>query len=273
MNAVTAVLHLLFWYAFPLVALALVASVLMMGLRALDRRLGGSRGHRGPAMAGMLLGTVIALGVGSIPLFEREGPSLDADWLRGLGFVAILMIPAVLAFMGLRRPGALLAAGFISVPLCLMSFSLLLFPMLIPAALYFVAFSRAVTSYTPRVCPGAIAALTFVLVVLSFFSLFLNEDPRCYEIVQRNDGTTFERRLPPDRAMQSNGTTIEVGSSSGRLDSSSERGGVIGSGCSSDSVTKFEAGLSIGLLSIATIAATYLSGPGRSLAAPLNVYA
>lgn len=208
----------------------------------------------------MCVGAAIAFGVGSIPLFDRDGPSLDPDWLRGFGLIGILMVPTVLAAIGLRRPGALLAAGLVSVPMCLMSFSLLLFPMLIPAALYFIAFSRAVSSYTPRVPPFAVAILTFVLVILSFFALFLKEDPRCYEIVQRGDGTTFERPVPVDGSMHSGGDRTEFGSSiSGPT--STQGKGVIGSGCSSDSVTPIEAGLYLLLLTTATLTAAYLSGP------------
>lgn len=209
------------------------------------------------ALAGIGIGTVIALGVGSIPLLDGGGPSLDPDWLRGVGLIAILMIPVALALVGLRRPGALLAAGVVSLPMCFMSFSFLLFPLLIPAALYLIAYGRAAIEYTPRLAPAAVASLTFVLVVLSFMALFMHEDPRCYEIVRRPNGSTFDRPLPPGESVYS--------AQGGR--------GVVGSGCSSDSVTPIEAGTSLGLVTLAALAATYLSGPRRSQQASLDVYA
>ena len=191
----------------------------------------------------------MALAVGSIPLLDRSGPSLDPDWLRGLGLMAILMIPAALAFVGLWRPGTLLAAGVVSLPMCFMSFSFLLFPMLIPAALYLSAYSRAAVKFEPRLPPAAVAALMLVSLVLSFMLLFINEDPRCYEIVRRGDGSTFERLLPPGESIYS----------------TQGRRGVVGSGCSSDSVTPIEAGMSVGSVTLAAISAVYLNGPRRSV--------
>src|SRR5688572_17812519 len=99
------------------------------------------------AVVGICIGSVIALGAGSFPLFD-DG-SLSSDWLRGVAFIAILMLPVLLAIVGLRRPGALLVAGVVSLPMPFMSFSFLLFPMLIPAALYLIAYGRVATRYTP----------------------------------------------------------------------------------------------------------------------------
>lgn len=203
--------------------------------------------HWSITITGIVIGTAIAVAVGSIPLFDGDGPSLDADWLRGLALMSILVMPAVLAIVGLRRPGALLVAGVVSLPMCFMSFSFLLFPMLIPAALYLIAYGRAAITYTPRLPPAAVASLTFVLLVVSFMSLFMNEDPRCYETIRRSDGSTFDRPLPPGESIYS--------TQGGR--------GVVGSGCSSDSVTPIEAGLSMGLVTLAAVSSAYLSGPRR----------
>lgn len=129
------------------------------------------------AITGICFNSIIALGVGSIPLLDRDGLALDSDWWRGLGLIAILMFPALLAIVGLRRPGALLIAGVVSLPMPFMSFSFLLFPMLIPAALYLGAYGRATKRYTPRLPPAAIAGLTLLLLVLSFLSLFYERGP------------------------------------------------------------------------------------------------
>lgn len=249
-------LHVLFWYGLPLAVLALIVLLAVDGARSSDEEATPWHSkYRALAITGICIGTLVAFGVGSIPLFERGGPSLDADWLKGLGLIAILMLPAFLAIAGLRRPGALLAAGVVSAPLFLMSFSLFLFPMLIPTALYFAAYGEAPISFTPRLAPSAIACLTFVLLVLSFLSLFMNEDPRCYEIVKRGNGTTFERSIPADE-----GSSV--------LSSS---GGVIESGCSSDTVTPIETGLSLSFVTLAVTSATYLSGPRRSARVPLDI--
>ncbi|MDQ3962363.1 MAG: hypothetical protein M3277_00365 [Actinomycetota bacterium] len=258
MDAIRVLLHILFWYVFPLLALGLVVLTIVDGVRFLTRKIDSSRpDHWAIAISGICLNSIIVLGVGSIPLLDRDGLALDSDWWRGLGLVAILMLPALLAIVGLRRPGALLVAGVVSLPMPFMSFSFLLFPMLIPAALYLVAYGRITTRYTPRVPPAAVAGLTFLLIVLSFLSLFMNEDPRCYEIVKRPDGSTFERPLPSNETVG----TISSGSS------------VVGSGCSSDSVTPIEAGLSLSLVALAVASATYLSGPRRPAHGVLDVYA
>lgn len=215
------------------------------------------RDHSTPAVIGICLGTLIALGVGSIPLLDRRGPSLDGDWLRGLGLITILMIPVVLAVVGLRRPGTLLVAGIVSLPMCFMSFSFLLFPMLIPAVLYFTAYERAKVTYTPKLPAPLVAALTLCLLVLAFFALFMHEDPRCYETVRRPDGSTIERPLPAGESPYT----------------SHSGAGVVGSGCSSDSVTALEAGLSMGLTVLAGISTIYLNGPRRSQPLALDVYA
>jgi hypothetical protein len=139
----------------------------------------------------------------------------------------------------------------------LMSFSFLLFPMLIPAALYLVAYGRAPLTYQPRVPPPALACWVFALVFLAFTSLFIHEDPRCYEIVERRDGSTIERPLPP-------------GETSGSI---THGGRVVGSGCSSDSVTPAEASISLALVALGVISSVYLSGPRRSHRPSLDVYA
>ena len=161
MNIFGLIMHVLFWYGLPLLALGLIVLTIIDGARFVAKRIDATRPkHWGMAITGVCFGSVIALGVGSIPLLDHDGPSLDPDWLRGLGLIAILMIPVVLALVGLRRPGALLAAGVVSMPMSFMSFSFLLFPMLIPAAIYLIAYGRAPNSYTPRLAPAAVASLT-----------------------------------------------------------------------------------------------------------------
>lgn len=255
MSIVRVYLHVLLWYGLPLLALGLIVLTIIDGARFLTKKMDAARPDHWPmAIAGICIGSVIALGVGSIPLFDRDGPSLDSDWLRGMGLVAILMIPAVLAIVGLRRRGALLTAGVVSLPMPFMSFSFLLFPMLIPAAFYLVAYDRARISYTPRIPAPVVASLTFFLLVLAFLSLFLTEDERCYEVVRLRDGTRVQRTVDSRWSSPSDGRLVE-------------------SGCSSDSVTPIEAGLSLGLVTVAGMSAAYLSGPRRPTHGVLDVYA
>lgn len=257
MNIVRAYLEVLRWYGLPLLAVGLIVLLLVDGARFLTKKIDPAASDHAPmTITGVFIGTLISLAVGSIPLFDREGLSLDADWLRGLALVAILMVPAVLAMIGLRRPAALLVAGIVSLPMPMMSFSFLLFPMLIPAVLYLVAYGRAAKVERPRAPAPVIASSVFVLIVLAFVSLFVNEDPRCYEIIKQRDGTTFERSVPAV-----NGGSVM-----------SSSGNVIESGCSSDTVTPIEAGLSLSLVALAVASAAYLSGPRRSAHLALDVY-
>lgn len=212
--------------------------------------------YRRTAIIGIAINIVIALGVGSIPLLDRGGPSLDEDWLRGLGLVGILLIPPVLAAVGLRWPGALLPAGLVSIPMCLMSFSFILFPLLVPATLYLVAYGDAQVTYKARGSAPLVAVLTVALLFAAFFSLFLHEDPYCYETVQRKDGSTIEREI--DSSAGHSGTSFGY--------ESVEHGGrrqVVGSGCSNDSVTGAEAATSLGLVALAGFSAVFLSAPRR----------
>lgn len=256
MDLIGVFLHILFWYGAPLLVLGLVVLLIMDGAKRIPRKVDSSRpDHWGPTVAGAGIGTLIALGAGSFPLFD-DG-SLSSDWLRGVAFIAILILPAILAVIGLRRPKALLTAGVVSLPMPFMSFSFLLFPMLIPAALYLVAYGRAAMRYTPRAPASVAAVITFLLLVFSFFALFLHDDPQCYEIVKRRDGSTFERLLPADdmsRVISLDGRVIE-------------------SGCTSDTVTPTEVGLSLALVALAGTSAAYLSGPRRSSQASLDVHA
>ena len=83
----------------------------------------------------------------------------------------------------------------------------------------------------------------------------MNEDPRCYEIVRRPDGSTFDRPLAPGESIYS----VQGGR------------GVVGSGCSSDSVTRIEVATSLGLVTLVAISATYLNGPRRSRQSTLDL--
>ena len=247
MEVITLFFQVLFWYGGPLLIVVLI--VLLVGnlLRALARKTSADGGrHLKLAISGIAVGTIVALSVGCIPLFDRESGSLDQDWLRGVALISILMFPAFLALIGLRYPGGLLAAGIVSLPMPFMSFSFLLFPMIIPAALYLAAYGEAPSMQKPRLAAPVVSLVAFVLVVGAFFSLFINDDPYCYEVVRRPDGTRVTREFP--------GATNPVISS---------EGSVVESGCSSDSVTSKEAAMSLGLLAVGLGASFYLSAPRR----------
>ena len=73
-----------------------------------------------------------------------SGGSLDPQWRTVVVFVGLIGLPGMLAAVGLRgRPALLLAAGIICVPLSLISLAGATLPLLVPAALYLVAYARA----------------------------------------------------------------------------------------------------------------------------------
>jgi hypothetical protein len=239
------VLHVLFWYGLPLFAIALIVLLLTHGGRWFARRLKpGEGGHVGLTAIAAAIGTCTSLFAGTVVMRNSDH---SGDVRRAVALVTILMLPAVLAIIGLRRPAALFSAGVISIPMPLMSFSFLLFPMLIPAALYLAAYAEAPKTHA-RIPAPFIAGITFALFVLSFLALFRTDDPVCFEMIRHRDGSTSKR---------------EVSSSA----SAGYGPRVVSSGCSSDSVTLNETGSSLALVMAAGILVGYLSGPrthGRS---------
>jgi hypothetical protein len=245
------VIHMLFWYGLPLFAIALIVLLLMHGGRSLARRLKrGEGGHLGLTVIAAAIGTATSLFAGTVVMRNSDH---SGDVRKAVVLVTILMLPAVLAIIGLRRPAALLSAGVISIPMLLMSFSFLLFPMLIPAGLYLAAYAEAPKTQA-RIPAPFIAGLTFALFVLSFLALFRTDDPVCFESIRHRDGSTSKR---------------EVSSSA----SAGYGPRVVSSGCSSDSVTPTEAGSSLALVMTTAISVGYLSGPRTHGRSALDVYA
>lgn len=86
---------------------------------------------------GITLGVGWTLFLAGLGLFS-DG-SLDPQWKTALVFVLIAGLPALIAFVGRHKPGVLLTAALISLPLSLMSLAGAALPLLIPAIFYFSA--------------------------------------------------------------------------------------------------------------------------------------
>ena len=70
--------------------------------------------------------------------------SLDENWRTALVFILLAALPALVAICGLVRwPALLLAAGIVCLPLSFISLAGATLPLLLPAALYLLAYSRS----------------------------------------------------------------------------------------------------------------------------------
>lgn len=147
-----------------------------------DRPLGfaGSTGVIG-TVAGLIIVAGAVLGVvryvGGTPV-ERgvEGAA------GAVALAAVVAAPGLLALLALvGRPGLLLPAATVLVPLSFLSFAGVTLPLLIPAALLFVAYGRR-SSAQPVRHRGAplVTAGVLALLVAAGAALFVHDDPREY---------------------------------------------------------------------------------------------
>lgn len=132
----------------PLWPAALAGAVLATmagGVASLFLRTRKSRQKLKPATvgwAGVTVHSAWMLFLAGLGLFS-DG-AFDPHWRTGLVFVCLAGLPAVLAGAGLRgRPALLLTAGIICVPLSFMSLAGATLPLLLPAALYLMAYARS----------------------------------------------------------------------------------------------------------------------------------
>lgn len=132
----------------PLWPAALAGAVLATmagGVASFFLRTRNSRQKLKPATvgwAGVTVHSAWTLFLAGLGLFS-DG-ALDPQWRTALVFVCLAGLPAVLAIAGLRgRPVLLLTAGIISIPLSLLSLAGATLPLLLPAALYLMAYARS----------------------------------------------------------------------------------------------------------------------------------
>ena len=176
---------------------------------------------------------------------------LRVDPWRPVPLTALYLMPAVLAGLAVRaRPSLLLAAGSTSLVLALAGFSLHSFVFLPVAVVYVVAHSQG--ERRPGWMRLAPVLLCPPLLVAGLSVLFLHDDPACY--LRHGSGEVTVDRSPGDVATGSRGGTGHAVRSSIAAGS-----GVVGRGCTSDTVVGWEAAGSVALSGLALATALGLA--------------
>lgn len=208
-------------------------------------------GHERLARAGVVIHAFLVIGipllflVGGLVLGKTD--SWVFEW-RSLTWIALVIAPLVIAYVGQRQPSALLVAGVATVVLSIALF-LFAFILWIPAMFYFVAYGRAGRPQVPSVmAPGLVTGLVVALAIASLWSMFQTEQ-RCYDLVRRVDGS--EVKVPDD------------GSDASR---STPEGEIVGSGCGSDTTVPGSVAAFVGAALIAAAGITLT----RPAATPVN---
>jgi hypothetical protein len=127
--------------------------------------------------AGLIIAAGVALAF--VRFYGEVPPGQDLEAATGaLAFGAVFAAPGVLALLAEPdRPGLLLPAACLLVPLSFVSFALVTLPLLIPAFMLFRAYARAAS-------PGhgwrtvATTAAVLALLVAATIALFARDDPR-----------------------------------------------------------------------------------------------
>ncbi len=149
----------------------------------------GDHGHRGAADPDRFLmlggGMVVAIG-GALGVVRYVGRSPAENGPEGIlasvAFAAVLAAPGVLALLARAdRPGLLVPAASLLVPLSLVSMAGVTLPLLIPAVLLAVAYARRAAVRPPAPVPvGVAAAVVASLVLAAVAALLVHQDPRHY---------------------------------------------------------------------------------------------
>ena len=130
--------------------------------------------NRQMAVAGLVLST--GWGLLLTVLVMRGEPSLGERWSEWLPMALLFLSQATLPAVGRLRPGALLAAGILGLPLCLVSFAGLGFPYIVPSILFFSAAARGGAAGRHAVIGLAAAAV----LVASFLVAVTNTTEVCW---------------------------------------------------------------------------------------------
>jgi hypothetical protein len=130
----------------------------------------------GPVFVGLAAGVALAI------LRAVNGESYDRALLPSLAFGAVVTIPGLLALIALqRRPGLYLASGLAFLPTSFISLAGAGLPLILVAAMAFVAYGRHADDERPFVWAPLTAVIMFILTITAFAVLLFNggEDPRC----------------------------------------------------------------------------------------------
>ena len=138
---------------------------------------------------------VVAAGVAlSVVRYAGSSPAeTGAEALLGsVALGAVVAAPGLLTLLALEdRPALLLPAATVLVPLSFLSLAGVLLPLLVPAAMLFVAYGRR-TQDAPRrrLRTAATVAWVQVLVVAAGAALFVHDDPRSYVTATESGSTS-----------------------------------------------------------------------------------
>jgi hypothetical protein len=171
------------------------------------------------AVVGAIGGIVVAAGiaVGLMRYFDPDGGvaaqrAMEGPW-GGIALGAVIAAPGVLVLLALHdRPGLLLPAGVILVPLSFLSFAGVLLPLLVVAAVLFVAYGRRSVGSPPRWRTALSTVAVVALLLAAAVSLFVHEDPRSYT-TPTGGGSTSDVITPAETliAVALAGAAIAVG--------------------------------------------------------------
>lgn len=140
-------------------------------------------------------GLLVAAGTGLATVRFVGGTPIEKGREGAMGAFAlgtVVAVPGVLAVLGLRdRPALLLPAATVLVPLSVLSFAGVTLPLLVPAAMLFVAYGRRSSN---RLAPPGQAALATIfvlaLLVAAVAALFVHPDPRTYSTADGSGSTS-----------------------------------------------------------------------------------
>ncbi|MGH2794645.1 MAG: hypothetical protein ACRDKG_10105 [Actinomycetota bacterium] len=128
----------------------------------------------GSAWIGILAGMALTI------LRSTNGDAHDRAILPTLVFGLVVAVPGLLALTAMRRrPALYLASGLAYLPMSFLS--VVTFPLILVAAMAFVAYGRHADEETPLVWPPLTAVTLFILTIATFVALLFNggDDPSC----------------------------------------------------------------------------------------------
>lgn len=158
-------------------------------------------GNRGLGFAGSTrliatVGGLIVVAGAALGVLRYVGGTPSEHRLEGVAgaaaLAAVVATPGVLALLALAdRPALLLAAGTVLVPLSFLSFAGVTLPLLIPAAMLFVAYGRRSSMQPIRRGQTALTtAAVLALLVAAVAALFVHQDPRQYSTPTESGSTS-----------------------------------------------------------------------------------
>jgi hypothetical protein len=132
------------------------------------------------------VGVVVILAAAALAVAGYHGDADYQDWpertLSGLALGAVVAVPGIVCLLALADRTALLLPGAaLLVPLSFLSLAGVLLPLLIAAAMLFVAYGRRTAARDVDNAQTAVATIVVVIfVIAAVVALFAHQDPRTY---------------------------------------------------------------------------------------------